>query len=364
MSRFRDDVQDIALVLDIWLDISGAVVSASIALAIMASIEPLSAFAVVIPVSVAVAVSIGFGPRLREWRRDAREATAAVTGFIGDTFGSILAIKTGGAEQAAKQRFTDLNSRRADVALKDAVGSELVRTLGYGTGEVTVGFVLVIVASSLRSDELTVGDIALFASYVTVIAGVAKWAGRMAIYHRQAEVSTGRLAELTADGTKPPVVAPVRTHLRHGPPPLAPIASPEDSLESVEVEGLTVSHRGAGEGIADIDLEIRAGELVVVTGRVGSGKSTLLRGMLGLIETDRGTVRWNRRPVDPATWMVPPRVSYLPQVPRLFSESLAETILLGLADDDLESALWLACMDDDLARMEHGTATVVGGPRA
>ena len=360
VSRFRDDVQDVALVLDVWLDISGAVIAAGVAIAIMASIAPFAAVAVLVPVALAAAISIGFGPKLREWRRLAREATGAVTGFIGDTFGAILAVKTAGAESAVDDRFAELNRARAEVSLRDNVGSELVRSLGYGTGEITVGIVLLVVASSLRAGDLSVGDIALFAGYVTVIAGLAKWVGRLTTYHRQADVSTGRLAELSRGASRASVVAPTTTHLRHGPPPLDSSAPAVDPLVEMTVRGLTVRHPGSGRGITDIDLRIEAGDLLVVTGPVGSGKTTLLRAVLGLVDADAGTVTWNGVEVDPATALVPPRVSYLPQVPRLFSESIAETVLLGRSDDELQHALWLACLDEDLARMEHGAATVVG----
>jgi ATP-binding cassette subfamily B protein len=106
---------------------------------------------------------------------------------------------------------------------------------------------------------------------------------------------------------------------------------------------------------------VRRGELVVVTGPVGSGKSTLLRAVLGLVGADAGTIRWNGAPVDdPSTVLVPPRAAYLPQVPRLFSEPLVDTILLGASGEGLEHALWLTCMDEDLARMPDGSGTVIG----
>ena len=63
---------------------------------------------------------------------------------------------------------------------------------------------------------------------------------------------------------------------------------------------------------------------------------------------------------DPSRVLVPPRAAYLPQVPRLFSEPLADTILLGEPADDLDHALWLTCLDEDLASMPHGTGTVIG----
>ena len=124
---------------------------------------------------------------------------------------------------------------------------------------------------------------------------------------------------------------------------------------------MTVRHPLSRRGVTDIDLVVRRGELVVITGPVGSGKTTLLRALLGLVGTDAGTIRWNGAPVaDPSRVLVPPRAAYLPQVPRLFSEPLADTILLGEAADDLDHALWLTCLDEDLASMPHGAATVIG----
>ena len=361
VSRFRDDTQDLALVLDILLDISGAVLAAGIAIAVIASIDPLAALSIAVPVGIALAASAQLGPRLRQWRRAAREATSAVTSFIGDTFGSILAIKAGGAEDAVDRRFTELNAKRAVVARRDQLGSELIRSLGYGTGEVTIGIVLLLVAGAFRRGELSVGDIGLFASYVGVIAGVPKWAGRLGAYLRQADVSVDRLAELI-DGDRRAPVQPVTIHLRHGPPALLGRADRDgDALSELAVRALTVRHGASGRGVEAVDLTVRRGELVVVTGKVGAGKSTLLRGILGLVPCDAGEVRWNGRVVaDPSTMLVPPRVAYLPQVPRLFSETLADTVLLGLPDDDLDEALWLACLEEDLEHMPEGARTMIG----
>jgi ATP-binding cassette subfamily B protein len=361
VSRFRDDSRDLALVLDVWLDVSGALAAAAAALVVIALIDPLAAVAVVAPVSIALVASALLGPRLRAWRRAAREAGADVTGFIGDTFGAILAVKTGGAEEAVDRRFGELNRARASAARRDQLGSELIRSLGYGTGEITIGVVLLLVAGRFQRGELTVGDIALFTSYVTVVAGVPKWVGRLAAYHRQADVSIDRLAELLPTPERPAVVAPTATHLRHGPPPLPAVAGHDDPLDELRLESLTAIHAGTGRGIEGVDLVIRAGELVAVTGRVGAGKSTLLRALLGLIPMNAGSVAWNGHQVDdPAEHLRPPRVAYLPQVPRLFSEPLADTVLLGIPDDRLERSLWLACLDEDLADMPDGIRTLLG----
>lgn len=361
VSRFRDDVQDIAQVLDVWLDVSASVIVSAIALVVITTIDPVAGVSVAVPIGAALLLSAWLGPSLRRWRRAAREATAAVTSFIGDTFGSVLAVKAGGAEDAVDAAFRRLNARRAVVAKRDQLGSELIRSLGYGTGEVTVGIVLLLVAARFRRGELSVGDIALFSAYVVgVVAGLPKWVGRLGALHRQADVSVDRLGELMG-GDRRAAVQPARTFLRAGPPTPAHDPRPVGGLQRLEVRGLTVRHPASGRGIEDVDLTIDAGQLVVVTGVVGAGKSTLLRGLLGLITPDAGAMTWNGEVVaDPSTFLVPPRVSYLPQVPRLFSETLAETILLGLPSDELDEALWLACLDEDLDRMPDGRSTLIG----
>ena len=59
---------------------------------------------------------------------------------------------------------------------------------------------------------------------------------------------------------------------------------------------------------------------------------------------------------------MPPHSAYTPQVPRLFSDTLRNNILLGLPEDelDLEAAIGLAVLEPDVAEMPHGLDSVVG----
>jgi ATP-binding cassette subfamily B protein len=394
VSRFRDDVQDLAMVLDVWLDFSGAVVASSAALVIMFRIDARTTVVVALPVVAILLVCHWLTPRLRAWRRTAREGTAAVTGFIGDTFGSITAVKAAGAEVAVERRFAALGHARAKAARRDEVGTHLVYTLSGATANAGVGITMLLIAPAIRRGEFTVGDLGLFTTYITVLATLPRWAGRLGAYHRQADVSVERLAELLPGGApgRPPVpdgalpdrppaegvaadqrlvhdqiVAPVRTSLRRGPGtfPATPVGAPadrvgRDRLRRVDLDGLTVRFPSGG-GVSGIDLTISRGSLTVVTGPVGAGKSTLLRAVLGLIPTDAGTVSWNGQIVpDPSLFLVPPRAAYVPQVPRLFSEPLSDTILLGVDPAGLAQAIHVACLDEDLAEMPSGGSTVVG----
>ncbi len=101
----------------------------------------------------------------------------------------------------------------------------------------------------------------------------------------------------------------------------------------------------------------------MVTGRIGSGKSTLVRVLIGLLPKDAGVILWNGEPVQrPAEFFVAPRVAYIPQVPRLFSEALQDNVLFGLplTRADLPGAVWSAVMERDVEMLERGLDTLVG----
>jgi ATP-binding cassette, subfamily B, bacterial len=73
---------------------------------------------------------------------------------------------------------------------------------------------------------------------------------------------------------------------------------------------------------------------------------------------------WNGEPIaDPASFMVPPHCAYTPQVPRLFSDTLSDNILLGMdygAGGGLSDAVRLAVMESDLEDMTDGLETRIG----
>src|SRR5712692_236408 len=139
--------------------------------------------------------------------------------------------------------------------------------------------------------------------------------------------------------------------------------TPAHRLDTLEARGLTYRYPGTDNGIAEIDLHLVRGSFTVITGRIGSGKTTLLRVLLGLLPKDAGNILWNGEHVtDPATFFKAPRSAYAAQIPRLFSDTLRDNILMGMPEDqvDIQEAVWAAVMEDDVLEMSHGLDTVVG----
>jgi ATP-binding cassette subfamily B protein len=115
-------------------------------------------------------------------------------------------------------------------------------------------------------------------------------------------------------------------------------------------------------GIRDVGLRLERGTFTLLTGRIGAGKTTLLRVLLGLLPAEAGEIRWNGSVVgDAGTFFAPPRTAYVPQVPRLFSDTVRANILLGLPEDpSLAAAIYAAVLESDVPDLAQGLDTVVG----
>jgi ABC-type multidrug transport system fused ATPase/permease subunit len=130
----------------------------------------------------------------------------------------------------------------------------------------------------------------------------------------------------------------------------APVPSPgpRDPLESLSLTGVTAVHDDGTIGASDVDLTVRAGELVLLLGQVGSGKSSLLSALAGLVAST-GEIRWNGTPVgDPQAFLRPGRVAHVAQVPRVLSGTFADNVLLDHADRSLHPALDTARLVPDV----------------
>jgi ABC-2 type transport system ATP-binding protein len=77
----------------------------------------------------------------------------------------------------------------------------------------------------------------------------------------------------------------------------------------LELQGLT---RRYGEVVAldDLSFTVREGQMFGFVGPNGAGKTTTMRIVLGVLEPDRGEVRWRGRPVDVETRR---RFGYMPE---------------------------------------------------
>jgi ABC-type multidrug transport system fused ATPase/permease subunit len=364
VSRFRDDVDEVLEYIEGWTDFGGFFAFAVVAVIVMYRIDPMTTLVVLLPLVGIIIVAHRLSGHTRKYRKANREATARVTSFIGETFGAVQAIKIASAEEHLVEHFRTLNEIRRKVALKDNLFRELLRSINANMVNIGTGMILLLIAGSMRSGSFTIGDFALFLVYLQRMTISMHFFGDMLAQHRRTGVSFDRMNELLKGAPDDTLVAHNPLHIDDDPAPLRHTPKQrKHQLDALVVHDLTYLHPGTGRGIEEIDLTLERGSFTVITGRIGAGKTTLLRVLLGLLPRERGEILWNGELiVDPASFLVPPRVAYTPQVPRLFSDSLRDNILMGHSErnGDLKSAIRLAVMEPDVAQLENGLETTVG----
>lgn len=364
ISRFRDDADSVSRFLTWTLDPLGQATMLVVAMVVLVRVNALIALVVVAPLILVLVLAQQYAKRIRAYRRSTQESIGEVTGLLGEIFGATLAVKVADAEQRVVAHLERLNDIRRRATLRDLLLTKTLDSLGTSSANLGTGAVLLLSAASIRSGSFTVGDLALFVSYLGWLTEVTNFFGNYARQFRQVSVSFERLVALLQSAPPEALVAHSDIHLNGTlPAVLYTSKNAEHQLALLEVDGLTYHYPGSVHGVADVSLRLEHGSFTVITGRVGAGKTTLLRTMLGLLPRDSGAIRWNGVTVDdPANVLVPPRAAYTPQVPVFFSETLRDNLLLGLPEDasDLSSAIHAAVLERDLTTLDDGLATRVG----
>jgi ATP-binding cassette subfamily B protein len=350
-----------------WIpDQVGKWIAAAVAVVIMARINLSITLVIFIPLfSVIILSRLAWGRLLGTWRQG-RLALDASTGFLGETFGAVQAVKVAGAEQGVAAHWDSLNQTRARVEVRQVFYRGVLEVLNNSVVHFGIAVMLFMAGAAIGLGTFTVGDFALFVSYLWFTTQVPSEIGTFYGDYKTQAVSIERLLELVRP--EPPSVL-VEPHPIYDSGPLpevtVPLKTPSDRLESLEVRNLSYRYPAAenGRGLQGVSFQLQRGDFVVITGRVGSGKSTLVRMLSGLLNPVAGEILWNGAVVhDPATFFRPPRSAYTAQVPRLFSETLRENILLGLPEEqvDLPGAIHSSVMEPDVAVLEKGLDTLVG----
>ena len=102
--------------------------------------------------------------------------------------------------------------------------------------------------------------------------------------------------------------------------------------------------------LSDITLNLRNGNLLGITGAVGSGKSTLLTAILKELPLHRGSISYHGK------------VAYVPQIPWVFSGTVRQNILFGLAfnKERFQQTIHICELTKDLASLANGDLTEIG----
>ncbi|GIJ44253.1 HlyB/MsbA family ABC transporter [Virgisporangium aliadipatigenens] len=343
----------------------GAGAQAVLAFAIMFSIDPNITLIVFVPMVAAGFLINVTSNSIKKYHGESRQAAGDVSAFLREMFNSVQAVQLANATERVMDQFVRLNEIRRHRSLRSRLFTNVfLGSVWTNTAYLGTGIVLLLSAAKFKNGTFTLGDLVLFIAYLGWITDFTSLVSQSLASLKQAGKSLQRISDGLPAGDG---LADLVTHrpTRPAPPETEEHCDRVEHrpLRLLEAQGLSYRYASSGRGVRDVDLRIPRGAFVVVTGGVGSGKTTLLRLVLGLLEPQAGTIRWNGAEVpDPAGFFVPPHSAYTPQVPRLMSATVRQNILLGLPDQQarMSRAVRSAVLERDVEVLDDGLDTMVG----
>ena len=364
VSRFKKDVDEIPLFVILINDIMVGFIIIAVAIVLMTRINPSVTVMALVPLIIVGIVANLATSRIEHYRRASRQAGGKVTGFIGEFFGAVQAVKVATAEKNVIGYFHKLNDERRILTIREKLFDEILGSIYRNTSTLGTGVILVLVGQSMREGHFTLGDFSLFVYLLQSMGDLTTFGGMLWARYKQLDVSVQRMYRLMENAPLNALVEHSKVDLDGALPEVTYADKTEaDRLTELVADHLTFRYPDSVNGIEDISLNVKRNTLTVITGRIGSGKTTLLRTLLGLLPMQSGEIKWNGSTIHaPGDFLIPPRCAYTAQVPRLFSNTLRNNILLGLdrSDDEIYKATKLAVMERDLEQMDDNLETMVG----
>ncbi len=318
------------------------------ALAMMLHLAP------AIAVTVAVLMPLMFlalklvGRRLRPMSHASAEAWAAQSSLAEQNLESLALIKAFGTEPAERANFRD----RADaVYAADLRLAKLQGAINPAVYVIGAGAILLLLGSGghviIRS-EMRMGELVSVFLYGMVLVGPV---GSLASVYGSTMAAMGSLRRLSdALNAAPEVDA--------GTEDVVPVAG------DIVYSQIDFTYPGREPLFSGLNLTIRAGETVALTGVNGAGKSTLVHLLLRLVEPQGGRVAIGG--IDLREFRLQAlrgQIGLVAQQVLLFNATVRENIAYGRVDasqDAIERAAQAARAHDFIMALPQGYDTVVG----
>lgn len=322
----------------------------------MVGLSPKLTALTVIPIALAM-VLVRFAVRkVMDLHRLRQEQLGDLSDHVLGSFQGIATIQG----FVAEERFTERFDARNEALFKTSMMSSVLGALAFPAlllaGAIAIFIVLYVGGPMAIRGELSVGDVAAFATLLGILLPPLRSMGWMLSVLKRGQASLDRIFEILDE----PVTRPEGEQ---------PAAVPSGGPPGFSIEGLTFAYPDDPDTpvLRDVSVEIPPGAIVGVFGRTGSGKTTLLRLLSRHFDPPPGAVRVTGEGgavdvtrLDLTDWRE--RLAVAPQRPFLFSDSIRDNIAL---DDDPDAervarAVSLAALTPDLQGFTRGLDTIVG----
>ncbi|HEX9047649.1 MAG TPA: ABC transporter ATP-binding protein [Verrucomicrobiae bacterium] len=302
---------------------------------------------IVFPVCVVPIVI--YGRKVRKSAKAVQQYNAELTNLMHESFTGNRVIKAYNLEATVIDQFRSTTRRFVSQMMRVIRANEIPSQLMELFGAVGIALVFLYVHFLPKADRPQESDLIAFVLGIVLIYPPIKAFTRLHNQIHQAKAASERVFELLAmTNTVPEPAAPKMLHA--------------DKADIV-FENVDFSF-GEKPILRNINLTVKAGQMVALVGASGSGKTTLTNLLLRFYDPDRGSVKIGGVDIrDVRTPDLRNQIAVVAQETVLFNDTIRRNIelgRLGAKTEDIVAAAKHAHAIEFIAQKEQGFDTVIG----
>lgn len=321
--------------------------------AVMLTLSPRLALLTFITLPLMVLATVLFARRAQVAFRQTRQRIAQVVGDLAENIAGIRVIQAFAQEQAARERFDEINRANRDAYVEAMSLSFIFLPTVEFLGMLATAIVLWFGGRWVAQGELTLGVMVAFLAYVSRFFGPIQELSQL-YTTLQAAVAGGEQVLNLLDTAPDVQDAPDAVEM----PPIR---------GRVQLQGVSFAYRVGEPVLHEVDLTIEPGQMVALVGPTGAGKTSIANLVARFYESTGGAVLIDG--VDVRTvrqQSLRAQMGLVPQEPFVFAGTVAENIRFGrihATDDELTQAAQAANADAFIRTLPDGyqTAILEGG---
>ncbi len=279
-----------------------------------------------------------------------QDQVAVLTSRLEQNLRGVSVVRGFAQEPAEIDRFDRQNDTIYRTSMTVARASALTWPFVFLLASASSVMVLWLGGRLVIGDQLTLGELVAFNSYLMQLMGPMRRLGFIMTGLAESRASAERVFEIL-DAQSEVEDAPDAEEL----PPMK---------GEVAFEEVSFSYGYGSEALSDISFRVDPGQIVALLGPTGSGKSTVINLLPRFYEATSGTIRVDGIPVSSVTLeSLRRQIGIVLQETMLFGSSIRDNITFGRPDatqEEIETAARAAAAHDFIMAMPDGYDTEVG----
>ncbi len=291
------------------------------------------------------------GKMLKKLSKSTQEKMADINSLLFETISGVRIVKAFGMEDSEVNKFKSQNQDFYKLKMKSIRRSLLIGPITEFIGAICGVTICWWMGRQVIQGQISFGVFVLFFGSTMSIISPLKKLSNVHVITQQAMAASDRVYEVL--DSKPTVVE-----------------KPDGIVlptirENIKLQNVTFHYdTESGDVLHDINLEIKAGELVAIVGPTGSGKSTLTNLILRFYDPQKGTISLDGVNLKDATFKsLRGQIGVVTQETILFNDTVKANIAYGhsnVSTVEIESAALKAFAHKFIKNMPAGYDTVIG----